>query len=715
MARKMTGRPVPWCGAQFRSERWPRHQRRKRSRYLVCASVGAVAIWLCASITLLAVIDTNFTDLNKSNELFNANISTLVATREREMEAARHRQREVAREKEAAREEEAATSLPKFPINHRSERFRPLSDWAISQCHKALWHTLDTTTAVLPHDETFVITGDIKDLWLRDSAAQVHPLLLPGVHLGRSLVQTDARLERVVSGLILKTARLIRFDPYANAFRREPQTPKTRFEREELGRHGYIATWNYELDSACYFMRMLYFFYRNFPSHPVLREREVKEAVSMMVDVWISEQRHEEDAYPKGELFDCVHCGKPYRYNPKELKNGKGTATNSSAGLTWSGFRPSDDPCVYGYLIPSNMFAVVVLGYMIKLSEVLWADKSLTKKARQLRAEIDEGIKTHGIVKHKIHGEIYAYEVDALGHSLLADDANVPSLLSIPYLGYKYDETIFANTKRFILSKLNPTYHQGKSDGFEFAGVGSPHTNHIPSSIWPMAMIMEGLISNNATDKVKMVEKLLAASAGTGWMHESFSASNPRIFSRSWFCWPDSLFAELIMSLTEECPKPERGGYKVFEWSDKFLQGSAFDSSQPKQQSQRKQTLAVISVCNDKQFNPAYIASSLANKQAFCDKWGAACILSKSQDVWEKFHQISHALGTTDADWIMWLDCDAAFTNLDIDWHEHLRGYLDSSKVLLASTYKNSTDLGVMFVPNNKLAGQFMDELYETR
>ena len=113
----------------------------------------------------------------------------------------------------------------------------------------------------------------------------------------------------------------------------------TKFERQALGRHGYIATWNYELDSACYFLRMLFFFHEPFPNHPVLKERQVKEAAPIMMDVWIAEQRHEEDAYPSGELFDCVHCGKPYRYNPAELKRkGKGTMTNSSAGLTWTGF-----------------------------------------------------------------------------------------------------------------------------------------------------------------------------------------------------------------------------------------------------------------------------------------------------------------------------------------------------------------------------------------
>ena len=496
--------------------------------------------------------------------------------------------------------------LPKYPIDHRratamlanssssSDRPTPvrLSEMAIDQCHRALWHTLETTTTLLPNNETFVITGDIPDLWLRDSAAQVHPLLIPRTYRGdddggggggdagyrdrddddggggrggrKSLVQADPHLERVVSGLILKVARYIRFDPYANAFKVHDREAYSDYDRDVLGRHGYIATWNYELDSACYFMRMVYFFHVSFPNHPILRMAEVRDAVSMMIDLWISEQGHEVDAYPNGTLFDCVHCRGPYRYNPAELdRGGKGTPTAPYIGLTWSGFRPSDDPCKYGYLIPSNMFAVVVLRYMEEMSEVVWIDEPLTKKARRLREEIDDGIKRHGVVEHEKYGKIYAYEVDGLGNSLLEDDANIPSLLSIPYLGYDYHPEIFANTKRFILSGDNPWFHSGTFEGIEYSGIGSLHTRNIESSVWPMAMIMEGLVSDNSTHKAILVEKLLSASAGTGWMHESFSANDPKSFTRPWFCWPDSLFAELVMSLTDECPTRKRGWYGI--------------------------------------------------------------------------------------------------------------------------------------------------------
>ena len=241
------------------------------------------------------------------------------------------------------------STLPNYPIDHRNiVSSNQLSPEVVSQCHRALWHTLETTTIVLQNQETFIITGDIKDMWLRDSAAQIHPLLLPNVYEEKSLVQLDPRLERVVSGLILKTAKLIRHDPYANAFSSVIKN-RTKFEKIALGRHGYVATRNYELDSGCYFMRMLYYFYQSFPDHTILKKKEVKEAVHIMVDLWIAEQRHELDAFPSGELFDCFECRRSYWYNPNQMpRDGKGTKTNHTAGLTWSGFRPSDETCVYG-------------------------------------------------------------------------------------------------------------------------------------------------------------------------------------------------------------------------------------------------------------------------------------------------------------------------------------------------------------------------------
>jgi uncharacterized protein len=215
------------------------------------------------------------------------------------------------------------------------------------------------------------------------------------------------------------------------------------------------------------------------------------------------------------------------------------------------------------------MFAVTVLTYMEEMSIHVWHSSALAKKARMLASEIQRGLDDHAVVEHPKYGKIYAYEVDGLGNHLLMDDPNVPSLMSIPYLGYKYDPEIYANTRRFILSPDNPTYRKGSNPiTGDIEGYGSPHmAAQIPDNVWPMAMAMQALTSDSVQEKIHLVETLVKASAGTRWMHESFDIGNPAKFTRAWFCWSDSLFAELVLSLSDACPDPTYK-YSVLDWRD---------------------------------------------------------------------------------------------------------------------------------------------------
>ena len=460
---------------------------------------------------------------------------------------------------------------PHYPVVSVEATTTALGEDILEMCANTLWHTLRTTTIVLPKDETFVHTGDIDDQWGRDSAGQVHPLLLPWFP-GGALVAQDARLARVVSGLIRRSAFYIRHDPYANAFRIDTSYVFNE-EQRRMGRHDYISTWNYELDSGCYFIRMLYFYWKALPDAPILLEKLVYEAVSIIIDTMIAEQHHEDNVYPKGDLFDCQNCKGPYRYRGLQ-RDGKGRPTKYT-GMTWTGFRPSDDECLYGYLVPANMFAVVALGYAAELAQALWAKYGgygLASKAMKLADEIDDGIRKYGVVEHETFGKMYAYEVDGLGNSLLMDDANVPSLLSAPYLGYKYDNDAYANTKRFIFSKSNPTYQSGTNPiTGQIDGYGSQHMRSaIWQNIWPMSMAMRGLTSDVVEEKLQIIEQLHKASAGTSWMHESFDVNNPKKFTRPWFCWADALFAELVMSVTDQCPGAKEK-YTVRWWKDPEL------------------------------------------------------------------------------------------------------------------------------------------------
>ncbi len=213
--------------------------------------------------------------------------------------------------------------------------------------------------------------------------------------------------------------------------------------------------------------------------------------------------------------------------------------------MTWSGFRPSDDACVYGYLIPANFFAALTLRRIARFAEIK-NDEALAARALKLAGQISDGIEHFGKVHHKEFGDIYAYEVDGLGNTLLMDDANVPSLLSLPYIGaLAKDDPTYQNTRKFVLSKHNPYYYEGSMA----KGVGSPHT---PSGyVWHIALAIQTLTSDDLSEITDLVRMLITTDADTGFMHEGFDPNDPDKFTRSWFAWANSMFAETIYDLYE--------------------------------------------------------------------------------------------------------------------------------------------------------------------
>ncbi|NIK75284.1 hypothetical protein FHS15_000382 [Paenibacillus castaneae] len=390
------------------------------------------------------------------------------------------------------------------------------------------YNTLETTTELEEDGTTFVITGDIPAMWLRDSSAQVRHYI--------PLAVSDAKYQRIIEGLVKRQIGQIQIDPYANAFNKIPNNQ---------GHNGDLTDGNpwvwerkYEIDSLCYPIQLSYLYWKA-TQRTQLFDEAFKKAVYTIIELWTLEQRHAEQSSYSFQRFNCPE-------SDTLSHEGKGTPTTYT-GMTWSGFRPSDDACAYHYLIPSNMFAVVVLRYVEEIARSVFKDDKLEHAAHQLGKQIDEGIKAFGIVKHERYGEIYAYETDGLGHYNLMDDANVPSLLSIPYLGYtSADDPIYQNTRRFILSQDNPYYFAGKSA----KGIGSPHTPQ--DYIWHISLVMQALTSNNDDEIQEILRTLVTTDAGTGFMHEGFHVDNPLAYTRPWFAWANSLFGELIYKLVEE-------------------------------------------------------------------------------------------------------------------------------------------------------------------
>ncbi|UQZ37728.1 metal-independent alpha-mannosidase [Paenibacillus sp. PK3_47] len=384
-------------------------------------------------------------------------------------------------------------------------------------------NTLETTTKLLDDGTTFVITGDIPAMWLRDSVEQVMHYV--------PLAKEDPELQRIISGLIRRHVKYISCDPYANAFNATANHWHWNAS-DETEMSPWVWERKFELDSLCFTVRLSYAYWQETGRHDIF-DGEFKQVLEAIVKVWRTEQRHAEDS---GYTFHRRNCPA----NDTLRNGGKGMPVNYT-GMIWSGFRPSDDACDYHYNIPSNMFAAVSLSQMGEIATWIFRDKALAADIALLEEEVRHGIELYGKFRHPEYGLIYAYETDGFGNYSLMDDAGTPGLLSIPYLGFaEAEDEVYLNTRRFILSKENPYYYEGTAA----KGIGSPHTP--PGYIWPMALSMQGLTAASDAEMLEMIALLEATDAGTGYMHEGFHADDPQRFTRPWFAWSNSLFAALV-------------------------------------------------------------------------------------------------------------------------------------------------------------------------
>ena len=385
--------------------------------------------------------------------------------------------------------------------------------------------TLDTTVQWAEGEDPFVITGDIPAMWLRDSSSQVEPYV--------RFARDHAELARLIAGVIRRQAFYIREDAYANAFNAAANHAMG-FPRDITVKNPWVFERKFELDSLCHPVRLWWMYWRSTGDRTIFTP-SLSAAILRILDVMETEQEHE-------------RCS-PYSFRrlraPKSdtlSRAGRGSPTAENTGLVWSGFRPSDDACRYHYLIPALMFATVALDMLEELLDEGFAGHAQETRIARLKQTVADGVAAHATVAHPVYGAIWAYETDGLGHHLLMDDANVPSLLSLPYLGYcPKDDPQYLRTRRFILSEANPYFYAGKAG----AGVGSPHTPQ--RRFWPIAVAIQGLTSTSEAEMRACIDLLVRTDAGTGVMHESVDVDDPAKFTRPWFAWANSLFAELVL------------------------------------------------------------------------------------------------------------------------------------------------------------------------
>lgn len=393
--------------------------------------------------------------------------------------------------------------------------------WA-DNFNAAFANTLLTTVKRQEDGTTFLLTGDIPAMWLRDSTAQVRPYLY--------LAKQDEDLADMIAGLVKKQFFYITIDPYANAFNETENHAGHQDDHTEM--NGWIWERKYEIDSLCYPIQLAYLLYKN-TGRTEHFNAEFEAGVKKILEVFTIEQNHKRSTYQFVRDTD--------RKEDTLINDGLG-AKVAETGMTWSGFRPSDDACEYGYLVPSNMFAVVVLGYLETIFTTIRKNDELKQKAVQLKEEIQRGIQEHAFTKNSQGETIYAYEVDGLGNALIMDDSNIPNLIAAPYLGYvESDDEQYLQTRKTLLSKENPYFYSGKYA----SGIGSSHTPE--NFVWPIAMAVEGLTTNDKKEKERILNQLTAIDAGTNLMHEGVNVDNPNEYTREWFSWANMMFCELVM------------------------------------------------------------------------------------------------------------------------------------------------------------------------
>jgi meiotically up-regulated gene 157 (Mug157) protein len=404
--------------------------------------------------------------------------------------------------------------------------------WMFENCYP---NTLDTTVDFEYIDgkpDTFIITGDIDAMWLRDSTAQVWPYM--------QLIDRDENLREMIKGLVNRQVKCVLKDPYANAFYKD-LTKESQWASDQPSPIPGVHERKWEIDSLCYAVRLSHRYYELTGDKTIFDGDWIK-AMRLIVQTFRTEQRKDgKSPYyfirRTTAMIDAPTfggTGRPARPN----------------GMICSMFRPSDDATMYPYLVPSNVFAVISLRQLSDIFGNVLFDSAFATECDSFASEVGAAIRQFAIQDHLEFGKIYAYEIDGFGNSLFMDDANVPSLISLSYLGvHKPSDAVYRNTRNYILSDSNPWYLKGSAA----EGMASPHTGK--EKIWPMGFILRAITSEDLMEIKYCLKMLKATHAGTGFMHEAFHKDNPEDYNRSWFAWANTLFGELVIKLAAEYPE----------------------------------------------------------------------------------------------------------------------------------------------------------------
>lgn len=405
----------------------------------------------------------------------------------------------------------------------------PKLAWMFENCFP---NTLDTTVhyrAIDGEDDTFVYTGDIHAMWLRDSGAQVWPYV--------QFAKKDEELRRMIRGVILRQFKCILLDPYANAFNDGPVGGEWQKDLTKMIPELHERKW--EIDSLCYPLRLAYEYWKVTGDKSIFTNEQWLETVRSILRTFKEQQRKNNLGPYKFQRVTAVATDTQPNY-------GWGNPVKP-VGLIASAFRPSDDATILQFLIPSNFFAVSSLRKAAEILDKVNKNNDLAKECTELASEVETALKQYAVNDHPKYGKIYAFEIDGFGNQLMMDDANVPSLLAMAYLGdVDINDPIYQNTRRFVWSEDNPYFFKGKAG----EGIGGPHIGY--DMVWPMSIMMKAFTSRDNAEIKTCIRMLMDTDNEMGFMHESFHKDDPSNFTREWFAWQNTLFGELIIKLVKE-------------------------------------------------------------------------------------------------------------------------------------------------------------------
>lgn len=394
--------------------------------------------------------------------------------------------------------------------------------------------------------QSFIVTGDINAEWLRDSTNQLAQY--------QPLAKKDKSIENLILGAINTQVEYVIESPYCNAFQPPPPSklrPSDNGQGDTVHpayEPGQVFECKYELDSLAHFLALGNQFYKHTGSTAFLTQRwyEALESLLQVLD-----QQAKPTFNQKTHSFER----QAYRFQRSTSTGtetlslaGNGNPLNFGTGLIRSAFRPSDDSTILGFFIPSNAMMAVELKRTAELLSAAGRPK-LAEDLKSRGETIEKGVWEHGVVKHRTWGTVFAFEVDGYGSSILMDDANVPSLLALPYLGFvKAEERTYQNTRTMILSKEgNPYFLEGSA----FKGIGGPHIGL--QNAWPMSLLIQAMTSDDDAEITELLNAVKEASP-LGLVHESVNVERVRDYTRSWFAWANSVFAQTILDVAERKP-----------------------------------------------------------------------------------------------------------------------------------------------------------------